>query len=86
MTKLQILFNYQPPCAKVFPDMKLPKCISFLEMGDEISAVIGTVFGVVDIKSEVRISKFKLEDPIWRFRMEYFSDFWILLLYRRKNS
>ena len=33
-----------------------------------------------DYESEVRITKFKTADPILRSRIQYFSEFWILLL------
>ena len=63
--------------ARVFPVLK---CINFLRIGGKVNEVIRKVFGIVDSESEVRISKFKMTDSIWRSRIQYFSEFWILLL------
>ena len=46
------------------------KCINFLRMGDKVNVFISKVFAVVDYESEVRISKFKIADPIWRSRIQ----------------
>ena len=48
-------------------------------MGGKVNAVIFKVFGVVDYESEVRISKFKMADPIWRSRIQYFSEFFAVI-------
>ena len=32
---------------------------------------------MVDYESKVRFSKFKMADPIWRSRIQYFSEFCI---------
>ena len=50
-------------------------------MGGKVYAVTAKVFGVVDYESEVRISKFKMADPIWRSaHVQYINEFWIFLL------
>ena len=55
-------FNFS---ARVFSlTWTLPKCISFLRMGRKETAVISKVFGILDYESEVRMSKFKMADPI----------------------
>ena len=46
----------------------------------KVNAAITKVFGVEDYESEARISKLKMADPIWISRIQYFSEFWILLL------
>ena len=64
----------------------LPKCIRFLRMGGKVQTVIFKVFGVIDYESEVRISKFKMADPIWWTRLQYFNKFWIFCCIWLKNS
>ena len=65
--KLTNQFWLKPLAREFYLTRKLPKCISFLRMGGKvIEAVISKVFGVVYYEPEVRISKFKMTNLIWR--------------------
>ena len=55
-----------PPSREFSLTSTLPKCLSFLRKGGKVKEVISRVFGVVDYESEVRISKFKMADPIFQ--------------------
>ena len=48
-------------------------------MSDEGNATVSKVFRVEDYEYEVRFSKLKMADPIWRSRI-YFCEFWIFFL------
>ena len=79
--KLTNQFWLKPLAREFYLTRKLPKCISFLRMGGKvIKAVISKVFGVVYYEPEVRISKFKMTNLIWRSHTQNSINFVFFLL------
>ena len=70
-----LMQNVNSPAREFSLIWTLPKWISFSRMDGKVYSVISKA---ENYESEVRISKFKMADPIWRSRIQYFNEFWIL--------